>query len=236
SVPDNVRAVAGHCRGVLVTWNDERPATTTSGFDIRYWQKGSISAASTRKLSYPSQAPWGVDRHQHGFLDGLADDATYCFQVSVQDASGRSGPWSSLSSAPCVQVTDASTPRSPDNLTATGGKPRSALDGEIVLRWSAVTNNTTILSGDPDLIDGTTVVRDLQGYKIYRDLKVGFTPSDRANLIATVMNGATEYADHDAANCKTYYYRMVATARCRVTSAPGRPVEGRAETSVHPSP
>src|SRR5207245_828853 len=59
SAPENVRAVAGHCRGVLVTWNDERPATTTSGFDIRYWQKGSISAASTRKLSYPSQAPWG---------------------------------------------------------------------------------------------------------------------------------------------------------------------------------
>ena len=234
--PENVRAVAGHCRGVLVTWNDARPASHASGIDIRYWQKGAISAASTRRLSYPSPAPWGFDRHPHGFLDRLADDATYCFQVGVVDASGRSSPWSSLSTAPCVQVTDASTPRSPDDLTATGGKPRSALDGEVQLTWSAVTNNTTILSGDPDLVDGTTVVRDLQGYKIYRDLKVGFAPDDRTNLIATVMNGATEYADHDAANCKTYYYRIVATDHCGVTSAPGPPVEGRAETSLPPSP
>ena len=233
--PENVRAVAGHCRGALVTWEDDQPSTDIRGFDIRYWQKGSTSTTSIKRVPYPSLLPSGVDPHQHGFLQGLTDGVTYCFQVSILDASGNSSPWSSLSTAPCVQVNDASTPRSPGSFSASGGTPHSALNGEIDLQWSEVTTNTSILPGDPDLIDKTTVIRDLQGYKIYRDSKADFIPSNQTNLIATLTNGRTHHVDHNAANCKTYFYRIVAVDGCGVTSSPSQPAEGRAETSVPPS-
>jgi len=103
------------------------------------------------------------------------------------------------------------------------------------VHWSAVTSNTSILSGDPDRIEQTTVIRDLQGYKIYRDSKAAFIPSNQTNLIATLASGATRYVDHDAVNCKTYFYQIIATDHCGVTSSPSLSAEGRAETGVPPS-
>src|SRR5712692_3448574 len=66
--PENVRAVAGHCRGALVIWDSDIPTTSIRGFAVRYWPKGSTSTASTKGMPYPSILPSGVDRHQHCFL------------------------------------------------------------------------------------------------------------------------------------------------------------------------
>ncbi len=227
SAPKNVRAVPGHCRSVLVTWEADEPHDDVRGFDIRFWEKGAASEQRTSTFPYPSAQPSGIDHHLHGFLNGLTNKATYCFQVRARYLPGGPGNWSSASGAPCVQIADATTPRAPAELVATGGRPHTALESQIELQWSPVMSNTTLLPDDPDILDHTTAIRDLDSYKVYRD---------GAHLIATVPAGTTRYADHDVANCQSYYYRIVAADSCGVTSAPSHVAEGRAETSASPSP
>ncbi|HYS06839.1 MAG TPA: prepilin-type N-terminal cleavage/methylation domain-containing protein [Candidatus Dormibacteraeota bacterium] len=234
-VPKAVRAVAGHCRSVLVTWEADEPHDDIRGFDIRYWEKGVASEPRTKAFSYPSVQASGIDHHLHGYLTSLTEKATYCFQVRTRFIPGGPSNWSSASAAPCVQVTDATTPRAPVDLVATGGAPHTALANHIELQWSPVVSNTMLIPDDLDVVDHTTVIRDLNGYKLYRASTPGFIPSDSGNLIATIGAGTSRYVDHDVANCLTYYYRLIAVDNCAVTSVASLVAEGRAETSVSPS-
>jgi len=92
-----------------------------------------------------------------------------------------------------------------------------------------------LIPDDPDVVDHTTVIRDLNSYKLYRASTPGFIPSDNGNLIVTIAGGTSRYVDHDVANCLTYYYKLVAVDNCSVTSVASPVAEGRAETSVSPS-
>lgn len=235
AAPDNVRLVPGHCRGMLVTWRDPRPDEDIGGFVIRYWPKGSDASVYTARFPYPAHTNGNVDRHGHAFVDGLTDGVTYCFQVCAFDVSGNLSPWSSLASVPCAQVSEWSTPSTPGDFTATGGQPRSDLDGMIALQWTQVATNTNHVQGDPDSSKDGTTIRDLQGYRVYRDIRNDFIPNDGSNLLEEVPPGVGRYTDHDVANCKTYYYKLVALDRCNVTSAPTPVLGGRAETGVPPA-
>ncbi len=233
--PRDLRPVAGHCGGLLLTWKVPEPRDAVTGFLVRYWPKGSSSTASTRRFPYSALVGSVFNGRGRAFVDGLAEGVTYCFQAHTLRATGPGSPWSPDSSTSCAQVSEASTPAAPRELEATGGRPGSAQEGEVRLEWAPVTTNTGLIEGDPDSVRGATVIRDLAAYKIYRSHRTNFVPDDTTNLLATVPAGMGLYSDRDVASCRSYYYKIVATDRCGVASVPGPMAEGRAETSVPPS-
>src|SRR5437773_4421370 len=115
--------------------------------------------------------------------------------------------------------TNTTTHNKPHNLTAsyygtTTGMP-TTLDGKIQLSWNELKVNTvaTSLSGDPNSIGGATILRDLAGYKVYRDVISTFatpivvkTPTDVPVGVLSVQDTATA--------CKDFFYKVSAVDLC----------------------
>src|SRR6185503_10988203 len=181
--PANLALVPGHCKGMLVKWDTPTAASGVTAYDVKYWPSGNPSAFTTATVTYPHAEFGVVDFDGHGFLAGLNQGTTYCFQARARDLVGNQSGWAP-SSAPCAAVAEASTPAAPQNVTATGGTGIAALDSQVTLNWDEVKNNANDVANDPDFVNAHTLLRDGAGYKLYRDTDPNFVPDDAANLIA----------------------------------------------------
>lgn len=232
SAPTNVQLVNGHCQGVLVKWDTPSSSAGVSAYAVKHWPNGSPSSFSTVGFTYPHIEYGTVDYLGHGFVASLTMATTRCFQVQAKDSAGNQSGWAPASSPPCITVTEASTPGTPQNLVATGNGSIAPLDSQIRLNWDQLKTNAGTVTGDPNLIGGATILRDHAGYKLYRDVVAGFTTPVITTLTGT---GLVEYLDTTVSNCKTYYYKLAATDLCGVEGAASAVTTGRSETTVAPS-
>ncbi len=135
-------------------------------------------------------------------------------------------------------MTEASTPGTPTGLSATGNGVAAAMDSQIKLSWTEVKANANAVTGDPNVIGGNTIMRDSNGYKLYKDVVSTFTPNDATNLVSgppTLGMGVLNYTDTAVANCQTYYYKVVTTDTCNVSSAASATATGEAQTNIAPA-
>ena len=241
--PTNVALVPGHCQSMLVKWDAPSSASGVSSYSIKYWPNGSPSTFTTIGVPYPHVDYGTTDYLGHGVVPALGSGNSYCFQVLAKDASGNSSNWAPASSPPCATVTDTlatpvTVPGAPQNVKATGNGTLPPLDSQVQLTWDEGKVNTAALTGDPNTIGGVTILRDAKGYKLYRDTVSSFTPNDSLNLVANasvIGLGAVSYTDLAVANCRTYYYKLVASDKCDILSAASAAATGQAVTVIPPS-
>lgn len=241
--PTNVTLVPGHCQGMLVKWDPPSSSAGVSSYSVKYWPNGSPSSFTTIGFPYPHIDYGTTDYLGHGLVPTLTAGSTYCFQVLAKDSAGNSSNWAPASTPPCAAVTDSiatpvTTPGVPQNLKATGNGTLTPLDSQIQLTWDELKVNAAALTGDPNTIGGVTILRDSKGFKLYRDTVSTFTPNDSLNLLAnsTVLGlGALSYSDLAIANCRTYYYKLVAVDKCDIVGAASAAATGQAVTVIAPS-
>jgi len=236
--PTNVALVPGHCHGILAKWDTPSSSSGVSNYLIKYWPNGSPGSYSTTSVTYPHSEYGVIDYLGHGFVTGLTQGTSYCMQVQARDLVGNQSGWSPASSPPCATVTEASTPGTPTGLTATGNGVTAALDSQIKVNWTEVQANANTVTGDPNLIGGNTILRDPNGYKLYKDVVSTFTPNDATNMVVgppTLGVGVLNYTDTAVANCQTYYYKVVTTDTCSVSSAVSATATGQAQTNIAPA-
>jgi prepilin-type N-terminal cleavage/methylation domain-containing protein len=236
--PTNIQLVAGHCQGVLVKWDSPASSAGVSSYTVKYWLSATPTATQTINASYPHSEYGILDHLAHALVPGLTLGSNYCFQVQAKDSSGNQSAWAPASSPPCIVVTEASTPATPLNLQATGNGTLAPLDSQIKVTWDEVRSNAADVTGDPNLLDGHTILRDPYGYKLYRDVTSIFTPDDAVNLVAgpTVLGaGATSHLDTTAVACKDYYYKLVTTDKCGTLSAASAAANGHSFSTANPA-
>jgi prepilin-type N-terminal cleavage/methylation domain-containing protein len=235
--PTNISLVPGHCKGLLIKWDNPPTSSGVTSYGIKYWPNGTPNPFSTASVTYPHSEFGVVDFDGHGFLAGLNQGTSYCVQVQARDIVGNQSGWAP-GTAPCVTVAEASNPDTPQNLTATGNGTLNPQDSRIVLTWNEVQNNSNNVTNDPDVLNSHTVLRDGAGYKLYRDTVSTFTPNDSTNLVATntvIPNGVLTWTDTAVANCQTYYYKLKASDTCDVLSPASGAATGQAATNISPS-
>ncbi|HZN03096.1 MAG TPA: prepilin-type N-terminal cleavage/methylation domain-containing protein [Candidatus Polarisedimenticolia bacterium] len=235
--PANLSLVPGHCKGMLVKWDTPSAASGVTAYDIKYWPSGNPSAFTTGAVTYPHAEYGVVDFEGHGFLAGMTQGTTYCFQARARDIMGNQSGWAPTT-APCAAVAEASNPAAPQNLAATGGTSLAPIDSQVTLTWDEVKNNANDVPNDPDFINAHTLLRDGAGYKLYRDTTSTFTPDDATNLVAgpaTLQPGVLTFTDTAVANCQPYYYKLKAADTCDVVGAASVAAVGQAQTNIVPS-
>ena len=239
--PTNIAVVPGHCQGMLVKWDQPAPTSGVTAYVVKFYPSGSPGSFTARNFTYPHLDYGVIDYLGHGFVSGLTMGSNYCFQVQARDLAGNQSAWAPSVSPPCAVVTDLTTPGTPANLTATYyasnvGMP-ATLDGKIQLNWDELKVNTvaTSLSGDPNSIGGATILRDLAGYKVYRDVISTFatpivvkTPTDVPVGVLSVQDTATA--------CKDFFYKVSAVDLCGTEGPMSAIVTGRANTIYDPAP
>jgi type II secretory pathway pseudopilin PulG/fibronectin type 3 domain-containing protein len=216
--PTNVQACAGHCQGMIVSW-DARPVNeAVAEYRIKY---GSDPAnlSTTRETS----RSWI-------FVPGLTDGTTYYFAVASKDASGNQSAYSSAVSQQCRDDVSPTltTPTAVNEMSVEvsggGGVPEE--DGQITLKWSPVTQNLETLACDPQ----APAIRDLTSYRVYRSET---SPVSLGSVHAEPAENTL--VDTQVVNCRTYFYQLTAVDSCGHESA-ALPYEayGMATTEVAP--
>jgi prepilin-type N-terminal cleavage/methylation domain-containing protein len=243
--PTGVALVPGHCAGMLVKWDKPSVTSGVTSYLVKYWPQASPSSFSTAGFTYPHVEYGVIDDDGHGFVAGLTDGTSYCFQVQARDAVGNQSGWAPASSPPCATVTNVSsgqvsTPGTVQNVAATyypdtTGMPAEH-DGRIKVSWDELKVNsaTTPVTGDPDTIGGATILRDLAGYKLYRSDNASFTPNAAVKTVTDLPIGTHETLDAVSA-CKDYFYKVVGVDTCGVEGAMSAMVTGRANTVYSPA-
>ena len=235
--PSNISLAPGHCKGLLVKWDQPASSSGVTSYGLKYWPNGTPNPFSTAAVTYPHSEFGVVDYEGHGFISGLNVGTSYCVQVQARDIVGNQSGWAP-GTAPCATVAEASTPDVPQNLLATGNGSLSPQDSKIVLTWNEVRNNSNNVTNDPDVLNSHTIMRDGAGYKLYRDTVSTFTPNDSTNLVASnsvIGNGVLTWTDNAVANCQTYYYKLKASDTCDVLSNASTAATGQAATNIAPS-
>jgi prepilin-type N-terminal cleavage/methylation domain-containing protein len=233
--PTNVQLVPGHCQGVLVKWDNPPSSAGVTAYSVKYWPSGSPSSFTTAGFTYPHLEYGVVDYDGHGFVSTLTHGSNYCFQVQAKDSGGNQSGWAPASSPPCVTTTNTTPPGVPTNFHATGDGTIASLDSQVRLTWDQLKVNLGTITGDPDLISGATILRDQQGFKLYRDTVNTFS-SAALQVVSTIGAGAVEYLDTtNIANCKTYYYKLSATDKCGTEGTATTVITGRAVTTIAPA-
>ncbi len=238
--PTSVAVVPGHCQGMLVKWDQPAPTSGVTSYVVKYYPSGSPSSFTTRSFTYPHLDYGVTDYLGHGFVSGLTMGSNYCFQVQARDLAGNQSAWAPSVSAPCAVVTEVTTPGTPSNLTASYyssnvGMPVT-LDGKIQLNWDELKVNTvaTSLSGDPNSIGGATILRDLAGYKVYRDVSSTFTTPIVVKTPTDVPLGVLSVQDTVTA-CKDFFYKISAVDLCGTEGTQSALATGRANTIYNPA-
>ncbi len=238
--PTNVSVVPGHCQGILVKWDQPAPTSGVTSYVVKFYLNGSPNSFSTRSFTYPHLEYGILDYLGHGFVSGLPMSSNYCFQVQARDLGGNQSGWAPSTGQPCAVVTNTTTPGTPQNVTAsyygsTTGMPTS-LDGKIQLNWDELKVNTvaTSLSGDPNSIGGATILRDLAGYKVYRDIDSSFPSPVVVKTPTDVPVGVLATTDAVAA-CKDFFYKVSAVDQCGTEGTPSAVATGRANTLYNPT-
>ena len=237
STPTNVALVPGHCSGMLVKWDTPSSSSGVASYGVKYWPSGSPNSFTATSVTYPHQEFGVIDYDGHGFISGLTMGANLCFQVQARDLIGNQSGWAP-GTAPCAVVANTTTPDTPQGLVATGNGTVAAQDSQITVNWSEVRSNSATLTGEPDIINSHAILRDGNGYKLYKDITSTFTPNDATNLVSgppTLGNGVLTYTDANVANCQTYYYKLKAVDTCGTESAVSTVATGQAQTAIAPS-
>jgi len=237
--PTNVAVVAGHCQGILVKWDQPAPTSGVTSYVVKYYPNGSPNSFSTRSFTYPHLDYGVLDYLGHGFVSGLPMSSNYCFQVQARDLAGNQSAWAPATGQPCAVVTNTTTPSNPQNPTATyysstTGMP-TTLDSKIQVSWDELKVNTvaTSIGGDPNSIGGATILRDLAGYKVYRDISSTFSAPVVIKTPTDVPVGVLTALDPVAA-CRDYFYKISAVDVCGTEGAMSGLATGRANTLYSP--
>ena len=239
--------VPGHCAGMLVKWDKPTVTSGVTSYLIKYWPQSSPSSFTTAGVTYPHVEYGVIDDEGHGFVAGLPDAISYCFQVQARDAVGNQSGWAPASSPPCATVSNVSSGQTSTPGTVTGvaattyttatGMP-TELDGKIRVSWGElkVNRTTTPVTGDPDTIGGATILRDLGGYKLYRADNSSFLSPTVVKTVTDLPIGTHEILDAVSA-CKDYFYKVsgVDSAACSVEGTQSAMVSGRAATVYVPA-
>jgi len=213
SAPAAPQLYPGHCGGLYASWPANPPADEVVYYRLRFGvDPGNLVGQRA------------IDGTQY-YLGGLLDGVRYYAALQAIDAAGNQSALGPMTSAVTRNTT---VPEAPvDFVVSTGA------DDRIELSWSAVTENTAATVGDPY----SPLLRDLAGYRLYRDDFPGFTPR-ASNRIAdeTALPGlpAPAFVDDRVVNCRHYYYVVTAVDRCGQESSPSTEEEGRSYTSVQP--
>ncbi len=238
--PTGVGVVPGHCKGMLVTWNQPASTDGVSAYVVRFWPDSSPTTITSQSFTYPHNEYGTIDYLGHAFVTGLNTTTPYHFQVQAKDAAGNQSAWAP-SGGTGGTVTDNLTTTVPYTNPAapTGLALTSNQDSQIPLTWAQLKTNTNVLTGDPNTIGGNTILRDPKGYRLEKSqvsASSGFmTVVDAPPAVPSLGPGNTSYLDTPVANCKTYYYRLVAIDTCDKVSGYSNVVSGQAYTTVKPA-
>jgi type II secretory pathway pseudopilin PulG len=215
--PSTPTLVPGHCDGLLVMW-DANPASDEV---TQYRVNWGITAGAVTASRNVSGSPL--------YLDLLSDDTTYFVTVQAQDAQGNISVQSDPAS---TRTTNANTPKPPTDVTTT-----TDLTYRVSIGWTPVTANT---ASDPSGDPLAPRIRDLAGYRIYRDADptVPFGPSWSIVTPSPLSPGFEQpYEDRRVPACVDRYYRLTAVDTCGRESAPTPVSRGRiANSGVKPKP
>jgi len=229
--PTGVTPVPGHAKGMLVKWNTPSTTDGVSGYSIRWWPNGSPGSISTVSVAYPTVTYGSIDYHGHGYVSGLNNATSYCFQVIAKDAAGNQSAAAPVS-APCATTSNPTTPAAVVNLSATGNGTLAAQQNQITLDWDDVQTNTSVLTGDPDTIGGNTVLRDALQYDIKRCTDAALTLNCQT---FTQSPGTSAYTDTTGLlNCVNYYYKVWIEDQLTVVGATSALVYGQGTTTTPP--
>jgi prepilin-type N-terminal cleavage/methylation domain-containing protein len=206
SQPGAPTLVEGHCGGLLVRW-----APNPADEGVAYYRVNFSTASGTVGATRNSN-------NNYYYLGGLVHDTTYYVTIQAVDPAGNV-------SIPSVEVSETTTnsnqPSRPVNLVAS-----TTLNGAVDLTWDPVTTND---SDSPSEDPASPRIRDLAGYRLYRD----------GNLLAdeSVLGVSTSpsFADTQVVNCRTYRYEVRAVDTCGVDSNDSDRADGNGTTAVLPA-
>jgi prepilin-type N-terminal cleavage/methylation domain-containing protein len=205
----------GHCGGLYMTWPANASSDGVVSYRVNY---GTVSGSPSGQRTSTGTSY---------FLNTLSDNTVYYVTIQAMDAAGNI---SIDSDERNTRTTNTTTPKAPTSLTATNN-----LNSSVRLAWDPVTQNTSGVSGDP----ASPTIRDLGGYRVYRDTSSGFAPAAGnriANETTVTPQSSPLFLDITAVNCRQYYYAATAVdIPCGVESAPTSNVAGTATSSTKPA-
>ena len=212
--PATPTLVAGHCGGLIVNWTANPLADGVSYYTVSWGTSaGNYSAGSATTSSTST------------YISGLTNGTTYYVVVSATDAASNVSQNSDPASA---TPANTNTPSAPGSVTAV-----SRAEGRMDVAWAAVTTNTAATSGDP----ASPMIRDLKGYRVYREATSGFTPAAgnrRADETTVGPMSSPSWQDTGMVACRVYYWKVTAVDTCAVESAASVAASGASTTNVPP--
>ncbi len=214
SKPATPSLYPGHCGGLYTSWTANPPADQVASYRVNY---------GTSPGSHPSSRSTASNAY---YLGGLTTGTTYYVTIQAVDVDGLLSVDSNEASA---TVTNTTTPKQVLGLQAT-----TSLNGAVKTTWTAVTENTSDVSGDP----ASPMIRDLAGYRVYRGTSATFTP-DPSNRIADETKATAMasplYTDATVINCREYHYKVTAVDACGVEGAPSADATGQTYSATQPN-
>ena len=214
--PATPTLVTGHCGGLVVNWTANPTADQVSYYTVSWGTAAGSYTAGSVTTSATST-----------YIAGLTNGTPYFVVVSATDPAGNV----SMNSDPASATpANANTPSAPAAVAATSPTP-----GRMDVSWSPVTTNTAATSGDP----ASPQIRDLKGYRVYREATSGFTPATgnlRADETTIGPLPSPGWQDTGMVACRSYFWKVTAVDACGVESAPSAAASGAITTSIAPLP
>lgn len=221
NTPTGLNVCAGHCNGLMATWNANPPGGGVVKYEVMYGP-GILTQSNATDVYTTSR-----------YISGLTGGSNYVVSVAAVDGGGNKSDPRAYSAA--TTVTEATVPLPPASLTGTAGG--SALPGQIDLSWPQPVMNV----GGLPACDANSPVRDLAGYRMWRGATSSFDPTIPAqvqqswspSLLPGTM-GAPSTSDTGVVNCRTYYYKIASEDKCAVTSTTVTDGVGEASSKIPP--
>lgn len=223
STPTGLNVCAGHCKGLMTTWNANPQSDGVVKYSVTYGP--SILAQGPSQDSYATRL----------YLAGLTPATSYVVAVGAVDSAGNTSDPRAYS--PATTVVDSTIPRAPASLAATSIANGNAVANEVDLSWPKPTSNEGGLPGcDPNTL------RDLAGYRMYRGATASFDPNVAAQVQLswdpTQLPGAVaspSATDKGVVNCRPYYYKILSEDLCTAKSTSTANAQGSAATTELPA-
>lgn len=229
----------GYCGIAVVNWNPN-----TNNPNATYVVEWDRSQTGTYSNSFDAGTSntYAVDLTQEDLTQ------PFWFRVRALNAGGGTVSTNQLSAS----AQNATQPKPPSPVSATGGNGIPSLVGKIRVSWTAPTQNN---SGSPSCTpSGTppalTYLREIRGYRIFRGNSQNFNPSNCTPapcgnmLVDELTSGSTApqsdgygnyyWDDINALGCgTTYYYRIQTVEWC--ASVAGANTSGQTSDSISPA-
>jgi len=229
STPTGLSVCAGHCQGLYATWNANPP------------NEGVIKYQVTSGPSITSQTNPQDAYSTNYFVGSLTQGSSYVLGVKGVDGAGNMSDPGAFSSP--STVTNTTTPNPVTSFAASNIGAGNAVANQVQIGWTRPTTNSALLACDNS--GGTTPLRDLAGFRLFRGGTASFDPNIPSQVQKTVdpntLNaGLQAYNDPPdpnvpgIVNCRTYYYKAVAEDLCGLRSSVTA-ATGSATSAVKPA-